>query len=136
MPQILILRVVGLAVYFQRNVVRFRVFDFFLTGFDVPLTPRSDDRHIGRKSLDRKLETNLIVSFAGAAMGNGVRLFLLRDFHNLLCDNRPRKGGSQQIFVLINCAGLHGGDDIVVYELLFHIQNIQFRSAGLDCLFL
>ena len=48
MPEVLILGVVGFAVDLQRNVVRFRVFDLFLTGFDIPFAPGSDDGHIGK----------------------------------------------------------------------------------------
>mgnify|MGYP000570979564 CR=1 FL=1 len=52
---------------------------FFITRFYVPLTPRSYDLHLGSECFKSKLETNLIVALAGAAVANSVcaLIFLL-----------------------------------------------------------
>ncbi len=76
MPQVLILAVVGLAVDLEGDVMRLGILDLFLTGLDIPNTPRSDDGHIGREVLDRQLKTNLIVALAGTAVADRVGAFL------------------------------------------------------------
>ena len=44
-----------------------RVVDLLVTALDVPLTPGSDDGHIGAEGLQGQLETHLVVALAGAA---------------------------------------------------------------------
>ena len=136
MPQVLVLRIVRLAVDLQRDIVRLGVVDLLLAGLDAPLTPRGDDRHLRRKRLDRQLETHLIVAFARAAVADRVRTLGQRDFNNPLGDHRPRKRRAQQIFALVHRARLHRGEDVVLDEFLLQILDIQLGGAGLDGLLL
>ena len=100
-PQVLILGVVGLTVDLQGDVVCLGVVDLLVTALDVPLTPGSDDGHIGAEGLQGQLETHLVVALAGAAVADGVL-----------------------------CAELQGGEDVVLDEVLLQVEDVQLGSAG------
>ena len=134
-PQVLILRVVGLTVDLEGDVMRLGILDLFLTGLDVPDTPRSDDGHVGSEVLDRQLETNLIVALAGTAVADRVGAFLESDLDKTLRDAGTRGRGTQQVF-LIDSARLHGGDDEIVDILLGLVEDIELGRAGFERLFL
>ena len=135
MPQVFIFRVVGLTIDLERDVVRLGVLDLLLTGFDIPFSPRRDDRHIRSEMFDRQLKTHLIVALAGASVADRVRAFFERYVHKALCDAGSRGRGAQQI-VFVDSARLHGGDDIFIDIFLGQIQHIELGRAGLDRLFL
>ena len=135
-PQVLVLGVVGLPVDFQGDIVGLGVLNFLLAGLDIPDTPGGDDLHIRSKGLDGQLEADLVVALAGAAVADGVGALFFGDVHNALGDDGTGKGGAQQVLVLIHSPGLHRGVDVVLDELLFQIQHVQFGGAGLLGLFL
>ena len=115
--------------------MRLGILDLFLTGLDVPDTPRSDDGHVGSEVLDRQLETNLIVALAGTAVADRVGAFLESDLDKTLRDAGTRGRGTQQVF-LIDSARLHGGDDEIVDILLGLVEDIELGRAGLERFFL
>ena len=128
-PQVLILGVVGLTVDLQGDVVCLGVVDLLVTALDVPLTPGSDDGHIGAESLQGQLETHLVVALAGAAVADGVCAFLDGDVGQSPCDAGTCEAGAQQV-VLILCAELQGGEDVVLDEVLLQVEDVQLGSAG------
>ena len=130
-PEVLVLGVVGFPVDLQRDVVGFRIVDFLIPGDDVPLTPGSDDGHIGREVLYGQLKPDLVVALAGAAVADGVSAFLLGDFHQALGDAGTGVAGAQQV-IFVHSAGFHGGDDVVIHIFLRQVQNIQLAGAGLN----
>src|SRR5699024_11955008 len=65
--EVLVLGVVGLTVDLQGDVVSLGVVDLLVTALDVPLTPGSDDGHVGGQGLEGQLKTDLVVALAGAA---------------------------------------------------------------------
>ena len=67
--------------------------DLFVSALDVPLTPGGDDGHIRCKTLDGQLEAHLVVALAGAAMADGVGVFLLGDLHQAFADDGPGESG-------------------------------------------
>ena len=134
-PEVLILGIVGFSVYFKRYIVCFGVVDLFVTALDVPLTPGSDDGHIGSKVLNGKLETNLIVALAGASVTDSVGAFLQSDLHKALGDAGAGVGSAEKI-IFINGTRLHGGDDIVVNIFIGEVENIELGGAGFDGFFL
>ena len=99
-------------------------------GFQVPNPPGGDDLHLGGKRFDGQLKTDLVVALAGAAVADSVRAFRQSDFHDSLGDNGTGKGGSQQILSLVNRARFYRGENIIFYEYLVEIFNIQFGGAG------
>jgi len=128
-PQVLVLGVVGLAVDLQGDVVSLGVIDLLVTALDIPLTPRSNDGHIGAQGLEGQLKTHLIVALTGAAVADGICTFLDGDIRQSLCDARTCKAGAQQI-VLVLCAELQGGEDVVLHKVLLQVQHVQLGSAG------
>ena len=114
----------------QGNVVSLGVVDLLVTGLDIPLTPGSDDLHIGSKALDGQLKTDLVIALAGAAVADRVSAFLKRDVYQALSDAGTGVAGAQQI-LFVNSAGLHAGDDVVINIFIGLIQNVQFGSTGL-----
>ena len=128
-PQVLILGVVGLTVDLQGDVVSLGVVDLLVTALDVPLTPGSDDGHIGAQGLEGQLKTHLIIALAGAAVADGVCAFLDGDVGQSLCDAGTCEAGAQQV-VLILCAELQGGEDVVFDEVLLQVEDVQLGSAG------
>ena len=135
MPEVLVLGVVGLAVYLQRHIVRFCVLYLLLAGLDAPLTPGSDDRHIRCKVLNGKLEAYLVVALTRAAVADGIRALLLCDIDKCLRDARTCMAGTEQI-LLVYRARLHGRNDVVVNIVVGKIEDIELGGTGLECLLL
>ena len=111
------------------------VVDLLVTGFDIPLTPGSNDLHVGSKVLDGQLETDLIVALAGAAVGDGVGTFGNGDLGQLLADHGTGKSGAQQILLILG-VHLQAGDDDIVHHLVGQVGHDQLACAGLQGLFL
>ena len=134
-PEVLILGVVRLAGDLQRHMMRLGVVDFLVTGLDLPLSPRCDDRHVGCEALDGQLEPDLIVALAGRAVRDGVCTLGQRDLGQLLADDGPCKRGAEQVFFIFR---VHhdGRDDNLVAHLVGEIGDNQLARAGLDGLFL
>ena len=134
-PQVLILGIVGFLVDLERDVMRLRVGDLLLAAVQFPEAPRRDNVHLRGERVDRQLETHLVVALARAAVADRVRALLQRNLNDALGDDRTRERGAKQI-LLIGCARLHGGDNVVVHELLGQVLDVQLGRAGLERLFL
>ena len=134
-PEVLILGVVRLSRDFQRHMVRFGVVDLFISRLDLPLSPRRDDRHAGGKILNAELKADLIVTLAGAAVGNCVRAFGERDLGQLLGDDGSCKRRAEQVFFVL-CAHHDRRHDDIVAHLVREVGHDQLARAGLDGLFL
>ena len=68
-------------------------------------------------------------------MGDGVGAFGQRDLGELLADDGPRKGGAEQVLLIL---GIHhdGRDDNLVAHLVGEVGDDELARAGLDGLFL
>ncbi len=84
-----------------------------------------------RQRLVGQLETDLIVTFPGAAVGEGIAAGRERHLDLLLRQQRTRDGSAQKIFVLVFAAGAHQTPQIIADELLTQIGDVDFRRAGL-----
>ena len=84
---------------------------------------------ISGTGLQSQLETHLVVALAGAAVADGVCAFLDGDVSQSLCDAGTCEAGTQQV-VLILCAELQGGEDVVLDEVLLQVEDVQLGSAG------
>ena len=67
--------------------------DLVGTALQVPLANRSDNLKLGVEGLDGGLKTDLVVTLAGAAMGDVGRAKLVGDLDKLLGKQRARQGG-------------------------------------------
>ena len=134
-PEVLVLGVVGLSGNLQRHIVCLGVVDFLVSGLDAPLSPRRDDRHAGRKILDCQLKADLIVSFAGAAVGNGIRALGKRNLGKLLADDRSCKCRAEQVLFILRTH--HDRRDAnLVAHFIDKVSDDQLACAGLKRLFL
>ena len=110
----------------------FGVVDLLLTALDVPYTPGSDYLHLGRESLDRELETHLVVALSGATVADGVGAFPKRDLHYPFCDYRTGKRGAQEIISFVFSARLERGEYVILDEFLFEVRYVQFARSRFD----
>ena len=101
-PKIAISAVNLLSARRNRHLVRFSVVDCIFTRLDLPLTPWSDHFELWRQCLKSMFKTDLIIAFAGAAMGYRSRAFLQSHFDLGLRQNRTRKRGAEQIFIFVH----------------------------------
>ncbi len=113
-----------------------RIINLFVTGLQRPLTPWGNNRHIRCKSLNAQLKTDLVVALAGAAVADGVSALCFGNFDQTFGNQRTRKAGAQQVFVLINRICLYGLPDVVLHKLLFQVCNVQLAGTGFLCLLL
>ena len=132
MPQVLVLGVVRLTAELQRDVMGLGIVDLLIAALDVPLTPRSDDLQIGCKVHDGQLKSHLIVALAGATVADGIRTFGAGNLHDTFCQDGAGKAGAQQITLIVGTC-LHGGDDVILHELVGQVLNIQLGSAACLC---
>ena len=112
--------------------------DLIVAGLHGPYighTPGGDDFDVRRKGADAELEADLVIAFACGSMADGDRVFLAGDFYQTAGNSRPCHGGSEQIFVLINCSGLYTRHDKFVTEFVHDIFNIQFGGSRKTCPF-
>ena len=85
MPKITVTAVRGICRERKVDSVSLAVFDFRFTGIHGPLviSPSSDNLDIGSKSLDTKLETNLVVTLTGSTVADCGSAFFSCDFYIL-----------------------------------------------------
>ena len=94
------------------------------------VAPGGDDLQLRREAGGGQLEPDLVVAFAGGAVGDGLRLFLRGDFDHALGDERPGDAGAQEILALIDCARLDHREDEVARELLLQVDDVALGRAG------
>ncbi len=119
----------------HRDVVFLRVGDGIFAGIDVPLAPGGDDLQIWRNRFVGEFETNLIVAFAGAAVGKAVGAELQRDFRLALAEDGPGHGGAEQVGVLVDGAGAQRGPDVLTDELFAQVFDVRGGGAGGESFF-
>ena len=105
--------------------MRLRIVDFFITGLNIPDSPRCNNLHIRAECLNGQLEANLIVALAGAAVADRICALFHGNLSNSLCDNRSCKGCAEQILALIDSARLDGREHIIVDKFIGEILNIE-----------
>ena len=91
--------------------------------------PRRDDGELGRQRHVGKLEAALIVALAGGAMGDRVRLLLLRNGELRLGDQGTRDRGSEVILAFIDGIRAHHRIDEVAREFLNQVEGMVPRGA-------
>src|SRR5262249_34506766 len=129
-PDVAVAAVDVLLALLDRNAVLFGVSDGVFARIDVPLAPGSDDLQVRSNGLVGQLKADLIVAFAGAAVGKAVGPELQSQFRLALAQDRPRHRSAQQIGVLVYRSGPQRWPDVVADKFLAQVFDIGGRSAG------
>jgi hypothetical protein len=90
----------------DRNVMFGGVVERVLAATDIPLAPGGDHFQVRRECHVGQFEAHLIISFAGAAVREGVGAFLERDFRLATGDQWARYRCAEQIGALVHGARL------------------------------
>ena len=96
---------------------------------EIPFAPRCDDLDVGIERVIAELEADLIVAFAGGAMGDGIGADLAGDLDLPLGDQRPRDRGAEQVGALIERIGAKHREDKVAHELFAQIVDKDLAGA-------
>ena len=98
--------------------------DRVLTASDIPFAPRRDDGQIRCKGGIRELEANLIVTLAGAAVGQCIGPDPPGNLNLTTRDQRATHGSAEQVLPAVNGTGTQGRPHEVLHELLTEILDI------------
>lgn len=72
------------------------------------VTPRSDDLNVRVNGVVCKLETDLVVALASAAVGNELAALSLDSLHHTTGDDGTSQASSQEVLVFVNGIALDG----------------------------
>ena len=104
--------------------------DLVGTALQIPLANRGDNLELGVEGLDGSLKTNLVVTLAGAAVGDGVGTELVGGAHEMLGDERAGNGGNQRIHTLIQGVGLQRLHAVFIGEFVAGVYHIRFNGTA------
>ena len=127
-PEVTVTAVAVLSGEGKIDTMCLAVVDLILAGFhgpDIGHTPWCDDADIRGQRLDAKLETDLVVAFAGSAVADSRSAFFSGNLHQSLCHARTGHGCTQQVLVFINCICLYARYNIIITEIINNIFNIK-----------
>ena len=112
------------------NFVRASVGNRVFARENFPFAPGSDDLQFGAERFVGELEADLVVSLAGAAVGDSIGAVLERDFDLPFGDDGARERRAEQILVLVDRASAKRGPNILGDELFAEILDRRGRGAG------
>ena len=69
-------------------------------------------------------------------MADGVCALGERDLDDALCDHGTGEGGTEKVIALVDRAGFHGGEYVILNEFLVEVLNIELGCACLYRFFL
>ena len=120
----------------NRHVVGVGIGDLVGTALQVPLANRGDNLELGVEGLDGGLKTDLVVTLAGAAVGDVGRAKLVGDLNKLLGKQRARQGGEQRILVLVHGVCGDGFGQELIRELVAQVEHLAIENAQVERLLL
>ena len=120
----------------NRHVVGVGIGDLVGTALQIPLANRGDNLELGVEGLDGSLKTNLVVTLAGAAVGDVGRAKLVSDLDELLGKQRTRQGGEQWVLVLVHGVGGDGLSQELIGELVAQVEYLAIENAQVKRLLL
>ena len=130
MPQIAIPRVDLLRRRGHGDPPRRGVCQRVVPAADLPLAPRGNHREIRSERRVGELESDLVVPFAGAAMGEGVGAKPARDLDLPPRDEGPRHRRAKQILPAVHGTREHRRPDEILDELSLEILDHAVVGAG------
>jgi hypothetical protein len=114
--------------------VLFCKFDQPGTAGQIPFPPGGDYFHFGIKSIIAKFEADLIVAFAGCAMGDSVGAGQLGNLDLALGNQRSGDRSAEQIEALVQRVGAHHRKDEIPDEFFAQIVNEDMFRLHAECL--
>ena len=120
----------------NRHVVSVGIGDLVGTALQIPLAHRGDNLELGVEGLDGGLKTDLVVTLAGAAVGDVGRAKLVGDLNKLLGKQRARQGGEQRILVLVHGVCGDGHSQELIGELVAQVEYLAIENAQVERLLL
>ena len=94
------------------------------------VTPWGDHFNVRREGIERELEADLVVSFSGGAVGDGVSAFGKGNIEHTFDDARAGDGGSKEVAAFVDGVGLEHRENVVGSELFLEIADVALGSAG------
>ena len=92
MPYVL---VHGVRMFFSSyhwNVVLSSIFHAVCSGFQIPLSPRSDNFHIRSQCFDGEFKTNLVITFTSRTVSNSISAFFFSNIYEDFTNQRSSEG--------------------------------------------
>ena len=120
----------------NRHVVGVGIGDLIGSALQIPLANRGDNLKLRVEGLDGSLKTNLVVTLAGAAVGDVGRAKLVSDLDKLLGEQRARQGGEQRVLVLIHGVCGDGLSQELIGELVAQVEYLAIENAQVERLLL
>ena len=84
---------------------------------------------MGRCCQHAKLDADLVVALAGAAVGYGGRVLLQGDLRQVSCDEGAAERRGQRVLGLVEGAGLEGGPDVALHKLRPNVLDDGLHRA-------
>ncbi len=130
-PQVVVDRVRrDLRAALQRDPVRSGVLDLLLATH-LPASHGRDDLQVGGERRDRRLDADLVVALAGAAVGDRVAAGRAGDVDGELGDQRAPERGEQRVAAAVQRVGLDRRQHEVAGELLARVDRVALDGADL-----
>ncbi len=106
--------------------------DLGLAGVELPegVAPCGDDLEIRCQGLDAELKADLVISLSGGTVADGDGVLLAGDLNQLLGNEGSCHGGSDQVLVLIDGVCLDAGSDVLVAELIDHVEDVELVGTA------
>src|SRR5262249_45006515 len=127
-PQVGVDRVWAGGRDWHRDVVFLGVPNLFVARH-APLAHGRDDLELGRQGMDGYVEADLVVAFAGAAVGDVGGALFTRAVDQVLGDQRPGERRCQGIDLLVHGAGLQGWEGEVSNKVFARVLDEGFDGA-------
>ena len=115
----------------DRDAVLARVGDLLLAAH-LPAADRRDDLELGRERRDGRLDADLVVALARAAVGDRVAAVLARVVDGELGDQRPAERREERVAEAVDGVRLDRRRDEVVRELLARVDDLGGDGAELQ----
>jgi hypothetical protein len=96
------------------------------------VTPGGNDLDIGLEGVEGKLETDLVVTLAGATVGNSEASFPLGDLDLSTSNDGTGQRSSQKVDVLVDSVAGNGGEAELLNELPAEVGNLALDGTELQ----
>lgn len=97
-------------------------------------TPRSNDLNVGLEGVEGKLETDLIVTLAGAAVGNGEAALLAGNVNLGAGNDGSGERGTEKVDILVDGVALDGGETELLDKLAADVLDDKLGGTNLESL--